>query len=211
MRLGHVGYLEAAQLMAIIPVERPQVEHVLDVLHGVDVAVDVHIVIVGVDGAQQFGVGAHLHASALGNGALLVADNPVADGTTVYVVDVGGLPRFGVNHGPDTAAIAIDLVASNDTEVAVGEEAHGALHPRLHLEAGVLRRHLLHLDGQPREHPCAMNRVQIVHAEAAVGAVEIGSVEHVVAQVAHEEPSAEVAVEGLGHKVITSYFVHLRS
>jgi hypothetical protein len=47
-----------------------------------------------------------------------------------------------------------------------------------------------------------------VHAEATVGGVEVGGVQQVIAQMAQEQTSREIAVERLSHKFILSYFIH---
>jgi hypothetical protein len=49
---------------------------------------------------------------------------------------------------------------------------------------------------------------QALHAETAIGRVEVGGVQHVVAKMTHEKAAREVTMEGLGHKRIGSYFVH---
>ena len=38
--------------------------------------------------------------------------------------------------------------------------------------------------------------------------MEVGCIEHVVAQMPHEDLSAEVAMEGLSQKLVSSYLVH---
>jgi hypothetical protein len=38
--------------------------------------------------------------------------------------------------------------------------------------------------------------------------VEVGGIKHVIAEVAHEEPLREVAMEGLGHEFVRSYLFH---
>ena len=187
----------------------------LYVFHGIDVSVNVNVVIESVDAAHQSGVVIHLHAGELRHGVHLVLLHPFHDGAVVYVEYVGGLACLGVNHCPDAAPVAKHLgivrivaVGSHHAEVALGEIAHGTLHPRLHIEFLVLCRHLVHFDGQARQHPRFPDAVQEIHAEATVAAVEIGGIEHVVAQVSYEQPMAEVAMKRLSHFQISSYFIH---
>ena len=124
--------------------------------------------------------------------------------------DVGGLARLGVDHSPDAATVAVVApVFTHDVEVALGEVAHGALHPRLNEELVVLTGHLLHLDGQAREHPRLLYGVQIFHADATVGGVEVGCVEHVIAQMSHHQLTLEVAMKGFGEKQVFSNFIHV--
>ena len=188
----------------------------LDVLNGVDVAVDVDIAVVGVDGSLELCPVGHPHSPTLFYGTGFVGDYPLVDGTIVDGVDVGGLAALGVDHGPDGAPVAIDLwllaggcwLLADNSEITRGEIAHGTLHPRLDVEARVLCRHLLHLDGQSREYPRSLDGHEVFHAEATVGAVEVGGIEHVVAQVSHKQATGEVAMERFGHKLVGSYFIH---
>ena len=136
----------------------------LDVLHTIDMAVDVDVVVIGVDGAHQLGVVTHLHSPTLVDGTRLVLDNPVVDGSVIDAEDVGRLASLCVYHGPDAAAVAVDFcrgrrneerggivpfgLGSHHGEVAAGEVAHSTLNPRLDIELGVLRGHLGHLDGK---------------------------------------------------------------
>ena len=39
--------------------------------------------------------------------------------------------------------------------------------------------------------------------------MEVGSIEHVVAQMTHKKPSAEVAMKRLSQEFVTSYLFHL--
>jgi hypothetical protein len=50
-------------------------------------------------------------------------------------------------------------------------------------------------------------RVQKDHTETSVCRVEVGSVEHVVAQMAHEQSVREVTMERFGYERVFSYFV----
>ena len=209
MGFGDISNLEAADAVHAVPVDGPEVEDVFDVFDGVDVAVDVDIVVISINGADELGIVGHLYTTALVDGALLVFDNPLVDGTVVDGEDIGRLARLGVDHRPDRAAIAIYFpVITDNAEVTGGEVAHGGFHPRLDIELGVLHGHLVHLDGEAREYPRAVDRQQIFHAEATGRGVKVGGVEHVVAEVTQEEVLREVAVEGLGEKVVGSYFIH---
>ena len=209
MGFGDVGDLETTDAVGAVPVDGPEVEDVLDVFDRVDVAIDIDIVVVGVDGADERGIVGHLYTTALVDGTLLVFDNPVVDGAVVDGEDVGGLARLCVDHRPDGTAVAIHFtILADNAEVTGGEVAHGRFHPRLDIELGVLYRHLVHLDGEAREHPRAVDSQQIFHAEATSRGVKVGGVEHVVAEMAHEEVLREVAVEGIGEKVVRSYLIH---
>ena len=173
-------------------------------------AVDVDIIIKGIDSTHKFCLVAHLHTAALVDRTRLVGNNPVVDGTVVNRENIRRLSCLGIDHRPDGAAVAVSVtIVSDDSEVARGEVAHGRLHPRLDTELSVLLGHLCHLDGQTREHPRTVDGHEILHAEAARRRVEIGSIEHVVTQMTHEQPAREIAVERLGHKLVTSYFIHL--
>ena len=149
MRLSHVGNLEALNLVLTIPVDIPEVQHVLNILHRIDMAIDVHIIIIGVDSAHQFRTVTHLHAPALVDGALLVFLNPVVDSSVVDGEDIRRLTGLRVDHRPNRAAIAIHpTLVIDHTEVTTREVAHRTLHPSLHVKLRVHLRHLLHLDGQ---------------------------------------------------------------
>ena len=209
MGLGDVGYLKAADAVGAIPVEGPEVEHVLNVFHGIDVAIDVDIVIISVYGMYQRGIVSHLHSATLVDGTVLVLDDPLVDSAVVDGKDIGGLACLGVDHCPDGTAVAIDMtVVAQDPEIAGGEVAHGTLHPRLDVKLCVLHGHLVHLDGKAREHPRAVDGEEIFHAEASGRGVEVGGIKHVIAEVPHEEPLREVAMEGLGHEFVRSYLFH---
>ena len=209
MGFGDVGNLKATDTMAAVPVEGPEIEHVLDILYGVDVAVDIDIVVIGIDGAHELSAVGHLYAAALVDGTVLVVDNPVVDGAIVDGEDIGRLAALGVDHSPDAAAVAIHLaIAADNTEVTRGEVAHSALNPGLNIEFRILHGHLVHLDGEAREHPRAIDREKIFHAEASGRRVKIGSVEHVIAEVAHKESLREVAVERLSQEFVRTNFFH---
>ena len=54
-----------------------------------------------------------------------------------------------------------------------------------------------------------MDGHQVFHAEAAVGRVEVGGIEHLIAQIAQAQMSREVAVERLGSELVFSYLFHI--
>ena len=88
--------------------------------------VDIYIIIIGVDGAHQFGIVAHLHSPTLVDGTFLIVDYPLIDGTVVDSIDVGRLTALGINHGPDAAPVAIDLaIIADNCKITTGEIAHG--------------------------------------------------------------------------------------
>ena len=209
MGLCHVGNLESTDTMSAVPVEGPEIEHVLDIFHGVDVAVDVNIIIKGVDGVHKRGIVGHFYTTTLVDGTLLIVDDPVVDGAIVNGEDIGGLARLGVDHRPDRTTVAVDLsIVADNTEVARGEVAHGTLHPGLDIKLRVLHGHLVHLDGKAREHPRAIDGHEIFHAKPTGRGVEVGSVEHMIAEVAHEEPLREVAMERFSQKFVRANFIH---
>ena len=149
MGFGHIGYLETLDAMVTIPVDGPDVEDMLNILHGVDMAVDINIIIIGVDGVDKLGIVGHLYTTALVDGTGLLVLNPVVDGTVLDGKDVSGLASLCVDHGPYAASVAIDLAAIvSDGEITLCEEPHGILDPRLYIEPGILLRHLSDLDGQ---------------------------------------------------------------
>ena len=181
----------------------------LDILHRVDMPVDVHVVIAGVDGTHQFSAVAHLHAPTLVDGALLVLHDPVVDRPVVNSENIRRLSALRVDHRPDRASIAIHLALAIDyAEVSRCEVAHRTLHPRLHIELRVHPRHLLHLNRQSREHPRPLDGHQIPHTETAVCRVEVRRIEHMVPQMPHKEPLREITVKRLCHKLVCSYLFH---
>ena len=212
MGFGYVCYLETTDLMLAIPVEIPEVEHVLDILNGVDMAVDVDIVVFGLDGSHELGCIAHLYSPTLVDRAFLVSYYPIVDGAIVDRENVGRLTALGIDHSPDTSAVSIHLaILTNHAEITRGEVSHGALNPSLDIKLGVHLRHLVHLDSQARQHPRAIDGEQIFHTETTIGRVEIGSIEHVIAQMAHEQSLREIAVERFGQKFVTTYLIHSRA
>ena len=210
MSLSHVGHFQAMNLVLLIPADGPQVEHMLDVFHAIDVAVDVDIVVESVDSSNNLGRIGHFHTRAFGDRTFFLFLHIAQNVAVVNGQQIDRLTRLGVNHRPDTTSVSINLLPFSfigiDAEVAVGEETHRTLHPRLHMEARVRERHLFHLDGQSRKHPRLLDGVQIVHAESAVVAMKIGGVQQMVAQMSHEEPVREITMERLGHKLVVSNF-----
>ena len=53
MCLSDIGNFEAFDLMRTIPFQVPQVENMLDILHALDMAVNIDIIILGIYGANQ--------------------------------------------------------------------------------------------------------------------------------------------------------------
>ena len=99
-------------------------------------------------------------------------------------------------------------VISNNGKVTTGKVTHGTLYPRLDIELGILLRHLRHLDSQSGEHPRAIDAHEILHTKATGRRMEVGGIEHVIAQMSREEASAEVAMKRLSQKFVSSYFIH---
>ena len=131
-------------------------------------SVDIDIVIVSIDSAHELSVVGHLYTTSLVDGTLLILDDPIVDSTIVDREDICWLARFGVNHCPDGATIAILVtVGTDNSKVTGGEIAHSTLDPRLDIELDVLLGHLGHLDGQARKHPRTMDTHEILHAETA--------------------------------------------
>ena len=62
MAFSHIGYLEALEVVSSIEVYWEEVEYMLNIFDGVDVAVDIYIIIIGGDGSQAFCVIVHFHA-----------------------------------------------------------------------------------------------------------------------------------------------------
>ena len=47
-----------------------------------------------------------------------------------------------------------------------------------------------------------MYGVEIVHTESTLCGMEVGGIEHVIAQMSHEQVFGEVAMERLSHKTV---------
>ena len=62
MAFSHIGYLAALEVVSSIQVYWEEVEYMLNIFDGVDVAVDIYIIIIGGDGPQAFCVIVHFHA-----------------------------------------------------------------------------------------------------------------------------------------------------
>ena len=88
MSLGYVCYLETLDAMLTIPVEIPEIKHMLNVLHRINVAVNVNIVVFGLDGGNEFSCIVHLHSPTLVDRTFLIAYNPVVDGAIVDGEDI---------------------------------------------------------------------------------------------------------------------------
>ena len=125
-----------------------------------------------------------LHAVAFLDGAGFVGYDIFIDGAIVNSENVGRLSCVCVDHGPYRATIAINFAfVSCDGEVTLGEITHSSLNPGLHVEVFKLFGHFLHFDGEPRQHPGAMDAEQVFHAEATTSGMEVCGVEQVVAKV----------------------------
>ena len=83
MTFRHIGYLQPFEVVILIPLHGEEIEHMLDVFDGIDMPVDIHIIIIGVDGAHNGQVLVHLHPRTLGNGTFYIRGYPFADGTVV--------------------------------------------------------------------------------------------------------------------------------
>ena len=179
----------------------------LDIFYGVDVSVDVDVAVVCGDGLAYLGVLCHLHALEGSYGARLLGFDVACDESVALLEYVDGLSGTGVDHRPDAASVAKDIaVAAEDGEVAAGEELHDVLHPRVDGDALVGLGHLVHLDDEAREHPRLVHGVEIVHAVAALVAVEVGGIEEVVAKMAYEDVVGEITMKGFDEEVVTSDF-----
>ena len=60
MCLGHIGDFYPVYGMRLIPSEGEEVQRMLDILHAVEMAVDIHIIVFGHDGGDQFGLIRHI-------------------------------------------------------------------------------------------------------------------------------------------------------
>ena len=174
--------------------------------------IDIHVVIIGVNGAHQLSSITHLHSPTFINGTFLVFDNPLFDSPIVNGINISGLTTLRVNHRPDAATIAIGFtVFADDCEVTGGEIAHGTLHPCLYIKLRILQWHLIHLNGETRQHPRTLDSHQVLHAKTTGRGMEISGIQHVVSQMSHEKPSTEVTVERFCHKRIATDFIHVGS
>ena len=57
MRLCHISDLETCYAMATEPIDRPQVDDVLNIFYAIDVAINVDIAVTGLHRAHIFGIG----------------------------------------------------------------------------------------------------------------------------------------------------------
>ena len=185
---GGVGYVDACESVLSVPVERPQVEHVLYVFHGVHMAVHVDVAVMRVDDLCRLGVLRQSDTLERFDGAgLLVlyvgSDESVAFGENIY-----RLSCLGVYHRPDAASVAAGVaVGIAYGEVAACEEFHHVFHPCIDGNAVVGDGHFLHFHYEAREHPCLVYGVEVVHAVASLVGVEVGGVEQMVAQMPDED------------------------
>ena len=72
MSLGHIGNLETMHLMVTVPADGPQVEHVLNIFHGIDMSIDINIIIIGINSVYKLGFRPYPDASAFIDGTFLV-------------------------------------------------------------------------------------------------------------------------------------------
>ena len=165
--------------------------------------IDIYIIIICVYRAHNGKVVGHLYPRTFIYRTFNIGGNPIIDSSIAYCQDVLRLASFGIDHCPHASPIAIHLATiPYDTEIAVGEISHGTLHPCFHIKRGILLRHLVNLDGKTREHPCLVDGIQVVHTESTLRGMEIGGIEHVIAQMPHEQTVGEVAMKRLGSKTI---------
>ena len=213
IRFGLVGDVEALETMTLEQLAGEEVEDVLNVFDAVDVAVDVHVAVMRVDGTHSR-LRSGSARTILGNRTgLLVGRDDITENVAVFEFqEVRGLARREVNHRPNGAGIAVDatVVGVADEEVTLCEQLHDALHPRLHLHVLVLRWHLCQLDAQARQHPRVLHFVQLINAPAAIVRMASGSVQQVVAQHAQKQVAREIHMEGLNSKGVYGDLPHAR-
>jgi len=202
-----IGYLKAVDALLLESFAGKKVENVLDVLDAVDVAVDIDIAIVGVDGTDQLRV-VEMKASVSLDGAhiLLFWNNIIQDVTIVEGQQVTGLACLKVYHCPDAAGIAERrAVGAMDGEVAVCKVPHSALHPCPHLAMLELTRHLHHLDAKARKHPCVPGLVERTDAPTTPLRVIASGIEKMIAQHPQEDAPCEIHMERLHIERVAIY------
>ena len=205
-----VGDFEAANALLLKALLGEEVEDVLDVLDAVDVAVDVDVAVVGVDGAQELRLAETETGMALDGADILFLGNYITEDVSVVEREqVAGLACLEVYHGPDAPCIAQGRsVGAMNGEVTVREVPHDALHPRPDLAMLVLPGHLVHLDGEPGEHPCVAGLVEGSDAPSTPLRVVAGSVEHVVAEHAKKDATGKVDMKRLDEERVGVDAVH---
>ena len=118
----------------------------LNILDAVDVSVDVHVAVVGIDNAQAACFLRELHTLERLYGARLVGLDILGDESVTLCKDVHRLARVRIYHRPDASSVAETFAMGvADGIVAAGEEAHYAFHPCVDGNTVVSLRHLLHL------------------------------------------------------------------
>lgn len=205
-----VGDFEAVNCLILKAFLGKEVEDVLDVLDAVDVAVDVHVAVVGVDGAQELRLAETETGMALdGTNILFLGNHITEDVSVVEGEQVAGLACLEVYHGPDASCIAQGRpVGAMNGEVTVREVPHDALHPCPDLAMLVLSGHLVHLDGEPGEHPCVAGLVEGSDAPSTPLRVVASSVEHVVAEHAKEDATGKVDMKRLDEEWVGIDAIH---
>ena len=79
MSLSHIGDLKTFDLMFLIPSKIPEVKHMLDIFHGIHVSIDIYIIIISIDGTDEFRLIIHLYTTALIYRTFLIFLNPVVN------------------------------------------------------------------------------------------------------------------------------------
>ena len=106
---------------------------------------------------------------------------------------------MGMPHDFD---LAVDDIHAG--KITRSEELHHTLHPCFYCEMVVGFRHTLHLYSQSRQHPCAMLWSQHTHTIATVVAMEIGSIEQMIAQMSHKQMLRIVAMERFSQEFVAT-------
>lgn len=207
IRLCLVCNLEATDLLLLEALAREEVEDVLYVLDAVDMAVDVHVAIIGVDGAHELRFAESETSMAFDWADVsFFRNNIIEDVAVVEREQVAWLACLKVYHGPNAASIAEwCAISPMNGEVAIGEELHHALYPCPDLTMLILSWHLVHFDAQSRENPGVSSLVQGTNAPATLLRVVTGGVEHVITQHTKEYATCEINVERLNVERIAVY------
>ena len=155
----------------------------LDILHAVDVSVDIHVAIARVDGADKLGRSSHFDTRRRIDGARFIRINILQNTSVVHFQEVDRLTGVGVYHRPNAAPVTENLSGEGifHFEIAMGKESQRTLYPRFNSKLGVSHRHLSHFNDQSRQYPRTMNRIEIVHSEVSLVGMEVGRIEQMVA------------------------------
>ena len=81
----------------------------LHIFHAVDVPIDIHIAVVRLYLPRPLALVAHSYARRSSNRTNRFLIYILRDGTFFDRQNVGRLARFGVDHRPDAASVAIDF------------------------------------------------------------------------------------------------------